>query len=147
MVGRGGTLSTENSNANSMKSAIEAQNPVLTIISLTCNDYGGQTALATYKTQLQTIITKARLYGDVLLTTLGIHYQNYTIPQQQYWNVVFELARENNVALVDIAAKWGYTAQSAYNLGFLPSTTQVHPDDQGQEDISSFLFDVLTKMM
>jgi hypothetical protein len=77
--------------------------PTLTIIESMANDYSHSLNLTTYRTNLQKIITEAKKFGDVLLTTIGLRNETYTPAQIEYIKILRELAVSNNVALLDIS--------------------------------------------
>lgn len=136
MVGRSSQLAANMSGESPLAAEIDVHEPVLTIIGLTANDFNGQTALSTYKSQLQTIITRAKQYGDVLITTIGPRIASKTITQDKYVDVCRELAVENNVAFLDIWRRWGSNATYARDvLGFIDVGQTVHPNDVGHRDM------------
>lgn len=141
MIGRWGITASSIVPTDCLKLEVDYWNPDLTIISLTANDYGGQTDLATYESQLQTIISRALQFGDVLLTTVGAHSDVVgPIKQQVYFDVVKKLAIQNNCALVDISYRWGGGA-NANSLGMLYDV--VHPNNYGHQDIASAILRVI----
>ncbi|MBA9027527.1 right-handed parallel beta-helix repeat-containing protein [Peribacillus huizhouensis] len=116
--------------------------PKLTIISFLSNDYNTQTSLDAFKADWQAVITKAKQYGDVLITTTGgIFNANHPIPMNDYYNIVLQLAKDYNCALVDIKKRWGSTYSVANAAGYL--VDEVHPKPEGHQDI----FNVLSKVL
>lgn len=91
--------------------AIASLAPVLTVISYVTNDYTpayGPVALNTYTTNLQTIITTAKLTGDCAIVTevpSASSRQTYVI-QSQYAAVEHALAALNGCLLIDIGLVW-----------------------------------------
>lgn len=84
--------------------------PVLTIIDLTINDSNSQTLLATYSANIQTIITAAKLSGDVMLMvgppSNTIQATNGTL--DTYIAALQTLAASNGCSLgVNMKALWG----------------------------------------
>jgi len=116
--------------------------PTLTILSFLSNDYGAG-IYDTYKSNLQTIISRAKQYGDVLITSVGIRGGVIDPPhlQSEYVQNLYDLAFENNCGYVDIFTKWGGGFTPANNLGFLADGT--HPNTAGHLDIGEILIDVL----
>ena len=107
MMGKASALSSNMSSDSALMAEIDVYKPVLTIISLTANDFNKQVDLITYEANLQKIISKAKIYGDVLLTTIGLRILTASTPQQNYFDVVKDLAKKNNVAFLDVAGRWG----------------------------------------
>lgn len=127
-----------------MQNEIDFWTPSLTVIALTANDYGGQTSLTSYKTNLQTLITRALVYGDVLLTSIGVHYDENTsaIKQQSYVDIVKQLAITNNCAYLDIHDRWNGGVYAQNILGFL-ANGDVHPTASGHQDIATAILRVI----
>jgi lysophospholipase L1-like esterase len=116
---------------------IDAIAPQLTIIPMTTNDFGTQTTLANYKTQLIALVTRAKLTGDVLLVASCASDQaGKAIPQTAYAEKMFEVANEYGCAYVDIYNRWGGYAAALAN-GFMHDHS--HPKDAGHEDQATAL--------
>lgn len=119
---------------------IDFWSPVLTIIAYLANDCGTGTNLSIYENNLQTLITRAKIFGDVLLVANGLH--STTINETQYASVMMRLALSNNVAFVDIVNRWGADGSYATNtLGFLSDS--VHPNDYGHQDMATAIINAL----
>lgn len=93
---------------------IDYWTPTLTVISLILNDAEAGTSVATYKSQLQTLITSAKAYGDVLLfnnafTIAPPLAYSSAIP---YSNALKDLAVANNICYVDLCAAVGGPAMA-----------------------------------
>jgi hypothetical protein len=141
LVGRWGTVVADSTPDGCLISEVDIWTPALTIIAFTANDYGNQTALATYQANLQTLIDRAKLYGDVLLTTIGLHSDTVgSIPQQSYFDTVKSLAIKNNCAYVDISGRWGGNTNVG-TTGLLSDT--VHPNAYGHQDIASAILKII----
>lgn len=122
----------------------------LTIISLNINDMlpSNGISVATMKTNLQNIITRALTTGDVLLIAENPVEVATTISlanQTLYVNAVKELAVTNNLPLVNIFDRWvsyeysnplGYYAVGAYPIN-------LHPYPIGYQDYATAVFDFL----
>lgn len=66
-VGRSGSVINDNVTQIANKLAIfQFLAPRLTIVGYVSNDFGNQTAVATYRTRWDTLVTKLRTYGDVM---------------------------------------------------------------------------------
>ncbi|MFJ5625456.1 GDSL-type esterase/lipase family protein [Peribacillus loiseleuriae] len=121
-------------------------NPKLTIISFLANDFNTQTDLNAFKADWQAIITKAKQYGDVLITTAGgIFNANHPIPVSEYYNVVLQLAKDNGCALIDIKKRWGDTFDVANNAGYL--VDNVHPNPEGHQDLCNVYSKVMLELI
>jgi hypothetical protein len=106
--------------------------PDLTIIDLTINDSNNGTALATYQSNLQTIITAAKVSGDVLLMvgppSNTTQATNGTL--DTYIAVLQGLCASNTCSLLNMRALWGSFAkvQSTY-----PYLDTLHPQSGGYQ--------------
>jgi hypothetical protein len=123
-----------------LQAEIDIWNPKLTIIGMCAN--GGMDT-ATWKSRMQTLITRALQYGDVLLTTWGLQQDTTYTPS--YVAATRELAKENNCALLDIYDRWG----SDYNyanttLGLIYDT--IHPNIYGHQDICDAIIKTLVEV-
>lgn len=115
-------------------SCVDYWTPKLTIIDMLANDFLYSTSIANFKAKYQTIITHAKLYGDVLLVTVGALFNttNQTIPNSDYIQAMVELARDNNIALLDVARRWGGTYAESHALGY---NYDGHPSVYGHQDL------------
>lgn len=112
----------------------------LYVIAYTANDYGNQTSLQSYKNDLKTFIDKVKSVGsDVLIFANGERNEVKTIDQDWYTQVNYELARDNNIPLIDLNTKWvkqGYASKIV---------DTVHPNDVGHKEMANeilkYLFD------
>ncbi|MBS1968656.1 MAG: BppU family phage baseplate upper protein [Bdellovibrionales bacterium] len=138
----GGSTANVTWNNNVLIAEIDYWNPTLTIIEFFTNDYMSQVDLVAYKNTMQTLISRAKQFGDVLLIANGIRTENQTIKQTDYINVLKTLATENQVALLDTFNRWGGNFEYANGtLGYLADT--VHPNDVGHQDIANFVIKTL----
>jgi hypothetical protein len=126
-----------------MKSCIDYWTPKLTVLSFLGNDFNLQTPLATFESQYQAAITRAKQFGDVMIITSSGIFQQTTqsIPMQQYRDVLFKLAQQNDIAFVDLAKRIGDTWETASALGYIADST--HPKPEGHQDYAN----VLTKIL
>ena len=122
-------------------STYEILPPTLTIVSLIANDYSGNILPTDYKTNLETIVDKALLKGDVLITTIGISTQSGTYPQSEYVTACQEVATSRGCAYLDVFEMYG-SSEFASSVGYYYDT--VHPNVYGHRDIASM---VLAKIM
>lgn len=125
LASRGGASATT-ATATTTLQCIDYIQPDLTIISLGCNDHQQQIPLATFRTNLQTLINKGKEHGDVVITTIGSNPANLTIPYENYADIIRELAEINNIPLADVDAEFG-GPQGALDKGYLISTSNPHP--------------------
>lgn len=120
--------------AYSPQTVLAALAPDLTIIDLTINDSNAGTALSTYTTQIQTMITAAQLSGDVILMvgppSNTTNATNGTL--DQYISALRSLAISNNVGLIDIKQRW--TSYAVTNP-LMPYFDTLHPEAGGYKDI------------
>jgi hypothetical protein len=116
--------------------------PTLTILSLNANDYGGQTPINTYISQMSKIVDKAKESGDVLITSVGVHNDAKTIPQIQYVDAIKNIAKEKNCAFLDIYSRWG-GLEGVNSTGFINAGDNTHPNLQGHQDIANAIMNVL----
>lgn len=88
---------------------LDLYQPDLTIIaSLSLNDGNNTVTTATLRSNLQTTITKAKLYGDVVLETANAGNDAGNIStQENYRPIFYELASSNNIALFDVRDRYG----------------------------------------
>lgn len=142
--GISGALASAFADASSQISPItclEFLAPDLTIINLTINDSNQSTALATYQANLQTIITAAKLSGDVVLL-IGNPYSPPPANYAAYVAVAYLLADTNNCPLVDITSRWG---SYAIMNPIMPYFDTVHPLKEGYSDIASAVLAKITE--
>lgn len=138
----GGSSTTATQYENNIDAEISFWQPSLTIIEHFTNDYYNQKSLATFKSDIQKLITEAKLYGDVIILPNGIREETNEITQSQYIQVLVDLANENGVALLDTFNRWGGDYDYANEtLMFLHDT--VHPNNAGHMDILDFICEVL----
>jgi lysophospholipase L1-like esterase len=128
--------------------AIQAVAPDLTIIECEGNDLLQSISLATFQTNMQFLITKAKLSGDVVLIAPIPLEVATTFPlstQAGYINVIKALAVSNNVPLISIYDRWvsyelnnpnGYYASGAFPIN-------AHPSGLGYGDYAQAIFEVI----
>ena len=123
--------------------ALEALAPDLTVIDLTINDSNNGTSLATYISNMQTLITDAKLSGDVLLVvgppSNTTQATNGTL--DQFIAALRGLAISNNVPLLDLKTRW--TSYAAANPVF-PYFDSKHPEVSGYWDIGLAISEMLS---
>ena len=112
--------------------AIPSDVKILFILSLTTNDYGGQTAINTFTSQTTTLLDTLKARGDVILISENWQTQQLTIPQSSYDAVYAGLA-SGNVGCIQIFKKWGSAAE-AISTGYVTETSGVHPNSTGHID-------------
>jgi lysophospholipase L1-like esterase len=142
MVGKYGTQTLHSVRTDALRCEIDMWTPVLTIIAFTANDYSNNVdPNGAYKTNLQTMITRAKQFGDVMLVSVGLRSGTYTYQQQQYVDVMKSLAFANDCAFIDIFSKWGSDWDIPNDLGMMSDV--VHPNDAGHQDIATAITQVL----
>jgi lysophospholipase L1-like esterase len=114
----------------------------LSIIMLGVNDIFTGVPLATYITQMQTIITNQLATGDVLLMIWPpTADSNVSVASQlPFRQAIADLATANGLACVDIPARWG-SYEAGQSAGFYASVT--HPNKTGYSDIARAVSGVL----
>jgi hypothetical protein len=143
LVGRNGQWSPSAvGNNKSMTAEIDFWQPKLTIIEMFPNDVINNLDPATYKSTIQTLITRAKAFGDVLLFPTGVREDIYTYSQHLYIDALVELAISNNVCLVDGFGFFGGNFNYATNvLGYLADN--VHPNALGASKLSELAKSVI----
>lgn len=117
--------------------------PTLTIINLAINDWNAPTSLATYKTNIQAIITAALTTGDVILVAPNpsdVTAYASLATQASYVAVLYQLAAANNLILIDIFNRWGSYA-SSNSLGI--NYDGLHPNGAGYADLTRLIMNVI----
>jgi hypothetical protein len=118
--------------------------PDLTIIDLTINDCFFQVPTATAQTNLQVLITAAKLTGDVILTSLlpSQYGQTGSETQPAWRDMVKNLAASQNVGMVDLYGRyqgsWNYLNAKGWEHDGLG-----HLFDAGYTDLASTMYDVI----
>jgi hypothetical protein len=138
---RGGSKSADGAVSKSLDMEINAVSPVLTIINHCANDYSNQISLDSYKSNMQSIITRAKSYGDVLILLTPLN-NSLTIKSTSYQNTLYDLAKENACAVVDFVKKWGGNVNIARTNGFMHADL-THPLQLGHDDMSNTIMSVL----
>jgi lysophospholipase L1-like esterase len=113
--------------------------PDLTVINLTINDTLQSTAIATYTSQLQAIITKAKSVGECILMTGLPQSSTYSTQQSLIYQAVRDLAASNNVLIIDIGYRWVNQTISSnfYAADF------VHGNAAGYADVARAITNVI----
>ena len=112
--------------------------PDLSIIWFGHNEYLNSTSVATFTTNMQTLITSGQTSGDVLLVTSVANSDTSRNPSQAlYDQAVYQLADKNNCAVLDLRDKWGDWA-TANAAGLMGDVT--HPDNAGYTDIGNAVY-------
>lgn len=116
--------------------------PDLTILDATINDWQAATSVSAYAASMQSIITKAKLSGDVLLVSGNPSDVSIaSVAQQQlYIDSCQSLARTNRLPFLNLTQRWvNYTTANA--AGKMRDTR--HPKDVGYADIAAAIFGYL----
>lgn len=118
--------------------------PDLTVICVGINDWIAAVSAATFKTNMQVLITKALISGSVILVTpppTDLAYGGMSLANMEALiNATFELASENNVPVCDLYSRLeNYTSGNA--LGFYGD--QIHMDKTGYHDAVDLLMEYI----
>lgn len=133
-IGRAGAFSFDAQRSSSVLDAeFTVMKPTLTIVEFGINDAGGSIPLATYKTQMQNIISKALSQGDCLLLA-----PTMLTADAPYREIQRQLAIENNCAFIDIANRWGGSMPTLFK-----ASDTYHPNEIGDYDIASAILRVI----
>lgn len=119
--------------------------PSLTVLCLTINDSNAGTALATYTTNMQAIITAAAASGDVVLM-VGAPSNTTAATDgtlDRYISVLRSLSRTNAIGLIDLKAIWG---SYAITNPLLPYNDTLHPGPLGYQDIGSIVATAIARV-
>lgn len=116
--------------------------PDLTVVMLTVNDSNNNTALATYQSQTQTIITTAKSTGDVLLAVgpPSNTTQATDGTLDKYIAILQNLAILNNCGLLNLKTRWTSFAVTNPNMPYFDT---VHPGAVGYRDIGQAVFECI----
>lgn len=114
--------------------------PDFATLYITDNDFNEQVALATVKTNLEAWVTAARAAGAAAAFIIpAVYNDTLTIPQSSYVAKLYEVADEQDVAvLVDLQLQWGTFAE-ADAAGLMSTIDGIHPSPAGHAAIASLL--------
>ena len=112
--------------------------PNLTIIMLGINDAAASTPCATTIANLQTIITAAKISGDVILNTVFPSSGTTLTNEQACYPSYISLAATNNIPLIDVFGRFGAVAQPAAYTG-----DGIHPTTPGYLDMAAAVWQTL----
>lgn len=134
-AGVGGTASgnwTSNNFKDNLWAARNANIPGMTVISIGGNDCTLGVPIATFKSNLKTIINWSTLGGSGSALVAMPHANTPTI--EQWWPYVaamYDVADEMDVPLLDMTYRW-HNLTEATNLGMFANL--VHPNSKGHAD-------------
>lgn len=113
--------------------AIAKYAPDLTIFSLGINDAGSALSAATYLANMQTLITAARLSGDVIVLTMPPSSDaTQSALEAAYVRGLYDLG----VPIIDVFNRAGGQWATMNALGMMSDT--LHPNDLGYWDMAGF---------
>lgn len=125
---------------------IDAIKADVAVMTLGMNDFNTSVAVATFKTNALTAIARQRSSaalkpnGDVLLVVPAQPNYTQTPAIADYYRALYEIADEQNVALLDLAARWqDYATADALTWW----ADGVHPNDAGAADQAAAIFRAL----
>jgi lysophospholipase L1-like esterase len=126
---------------DSLSVAVDALSPDLSVIAFGHNEYLQQIPIATFKANMQTLISRAKVKGSVILETqVPNQSPNNTIPQSAYDQALYELADSNDIALIDTSVRWGSYATANTALLYSDGT---HPANAGYLDKAAMYYDAI----
>ena len=141
-LGKGGMYAKEALKKDNSIEAMFLYDPDLTVIGFLANDSNGNSTLAEYTENIQAIITRAKLTGDVLLVSFGMRTEVVSAVTKTFADEMKRLALLNNCAYLDMFNRWGADADFAkYTLELLNDT--VHPNDSGHQEGATAILDVV----
>lgn len=137
-----------------MATSLDMPRSNLAVMLLCMNDFQAHVPVATFKSRVETVVQRQRSTatyragGDVLLVTCP--QPNYaapipgdgiqTPPLTDYYSALYEVADEQNVALLDVAARLEDYSTSA-GLGFYADP--LHLNDRGSADVAAAVYAAL----
>jgi lysophospholipase L1-like esterase len=130
------------SGGRSLPTSFDMTVPKLSAIVMGMNEYLGQQAIATYKTNMQTLIDKSVAKGadTLLIVTVPDGTTPKTIPQSDYAAAYYDLADTNNLPLIDLQHRWtSYAVSNAFAYYGDPT----HPSTFGYMDIARTVYNVV----
>jgi lysophospholipase L1-like esterase len=128
--------------ARSLPMSFDMAPPKLSIIGMGMNEYLQQKTIASYKTNMQTLIDKSVSKGadTLLLVTVPDGTTAKTIPQSDYAAALYDLADTNNLPLIDLQHRWtSYAVSNAFSYYGDPT----HPSTFGYMDIARTVYNVV----
>jgi len=136
-----------------MQDAFAAQSADLFILALGVNDCGSLRTPTQMKAGLQTIITKLKTLGSVILVPMMQANEVYDarfVNWKDYVTKYYELADENNIGLIDVYKLFGEAYQPAQTYGLFGSgsgvnegSDSIHPSVRGQQMIADTIFKLI----
>jgi len=141
----GGQSSDFSSSTDNRDQAMAAYAPGLVIIAINVNDYYFQVAKATFKTNIERIVTEAQAVSASVLILFenarGDVISGPTVLQTEYRDAAIELANTYNIAVLDIYERWGSSYSQGVTDGLIADT--VHPTQKGHSDYYRALLDAV----
>lgn len=125
----------DTSSPNSSLTFLTAMAPDFLIIKGGTSDEAASVPAATFKTNIQTIITALAGTTDIILETDNPTNSFSSTAQQAYAAALVELAVTNNLPLIDNYSRWGTYAIANGTLGFMSDT--IHPNSAGYSDLAA----------
>lgn len=117
----------------------------LAFIAFGANDWNNQTAVADYKAAITDMVTHLLSIGSYVVLLVNGEWSNEiaypkTISHLLYENALYEIADEQNVALIDVSEKWRIDATRASFLA-----DPVHPNNAGHQSIADTITNCILK--
>lgn len=107
----------------------EAYAPHLTFIALGANDKNNSIAVATFSANIQTLITRAQVSGDVVLVNESYGSGGYATLQDEYRQGMIDLATANGCLFHDEAARVNITSNPTWFADNIHEKDFAHADE------------------
>jgi lysophospholipase L1-like esterase len=110
--------------------------PDLTVLAFEINDYAAQLSIPTFTANVTSLITAAKLTGNVALIATNSQSTSLAIPQTSYVAALASLANSQGAVFYsDIFNRWGGTNAAGVALGFIAGDN-IHPTAAGHADMA-----------
>lgn len=132
--GRSGIAVTSFTSVYGLQAEIDLWQPKLTIIASITNDIGSSIPVADYRTHLQILVDRAKIYGDVILFANNGRIDKTKAVQLPYVNAMRDIAFKNNCIFVDMFNRWQF---ESHNMGYMADT--LHMTATGHKEMADAL--------
>lgn len=132
----------ENNNPYNPLNALQILAPDLCIFGTVINDWGNTVDLATFKINVQTLITAAKVSGDAIWL-ISVPTANAQVPittQLPYVQAIRDICNANNVPVIDIYARY-QSYEISQPLGLY--SDNVHPAGPGYEIMGRAAYEIM----
>jgi len=114
----------------------------LTVIALVAIDANAGTNELTYETNMRSLITRCKAYGDVLLLNNAVVPAISNETANKYGNILKNLAFENDCAYANYVGRM-VTNSGLLDLGVINTSDEVHLNAVGAQDLATWLLNIL----